>query len=60
MARGKTGAGARAWLYNSKTNQVEGQSYKLNFLCKNNIIEYEALLFGLKLLKRVGAKRYYV
>jgi len=57
---GKTGVGVGVWLYNSKTNQAKGYSYKLNFLCTNNITEYEALLLGLKLLKRVGAKRIYV
>lgn len=36
---------------------VQGtHSYKLNFHCTNNIAEYEALLLGLKLLKKLGAK----
>lgn len=51
---GKTRAGAGVWLYNSKTNQAEVHSYKLNFLCTNNITEYEALLLGLKFLKKVS------
>ena len=57
---GKTGTRAGVWLYNSKTNQAKGNSYKLNFLCTNNIAEYDALLLGLKFIKRVGAKRIYV
>lgn len=32
-------------------------SYKLAFDCTNNVAEYEALLLGLQVLKRSGAKR---
>jgi len=42
------------------TNQAQVYSYKLIFLCTKNIAEYDALLVGLKLLKKVGAKRIYV
>ena len=38
-------------------NNSKGNSYKLNFQCTNNIAEYEALLLGLQLLKKLGAKR---
>ena len=36
---------------------AEVHSYRLNFQCTNNIAEYEALLLGLHLLKKSGAKR---
>jgi len=32
-------------------------SYKLAFDCPNNEVEYEALITGLKILKKLGAKR---
>jgi hypothetical protein len=32
-------------------------SYKLAFDCTNNMVEYEALVLGLKALKEMGAKR---
>ena len=50
---GKAGSGAGVWIH--KTNQ--GHSYKLDFQCTNNIVEYEALLLGLHLLKNIGAKK---
>jgi hypothetical protein len=42
---------------NSKERYIEIHSYKLNFHFTNNIVEYESLMLGLKLLKRIGAKR---
>jgi hypothetical protein len=53
----KEGAGAGVWLHNHRNRYSENHSYKLNFQCTNNIAEYEALMLGLKLLKRVGAKQ---
>jgi hypothetical protein len=32
-------------------------SYKMVFECTNNMVEYEALILGLKVLKELGAKR---
>jgi ribonuclease HI len=52
----KEGAGVGFWLHNHRNRYSENHSYKLNFQCTNNIAEYEALMLGLKLLKRVGAK----
>jgi hypothetical protein len=52
----KEGVGAGVWLHNHRSRYSENHSYKLNFQCTNNIAEYEALMLGLKLLKRVGAK----
>lgn len=53
----KEGFGARVWVSNSGNNHVEGNSYKINFQCINNIAEYQALILGLQLLKNIGAKR---
>jgi len=52
----KYGSGARIWVVNIGNNQAEGQSYSLNFQCTNNIAKYEALILGLHLLKKLGAK----
>jgi hypothetical protein len=49
--------GARLWLHNHRSSYSESHSYKLNFQCTKNIAEYEALMLGLKLLKKVGAKQ---
>jgi hypothetical protein len=48
--------GSRVWLHNHISRYSESHSYKLNFQCTNNVVEYEALILGLKLLNKVGAK----
>jgi ribonuclease HI len=53
----KEGAGVGVWLHNHRNRYSENHSYKLNFQCTNNVVEYEALMLGLKLLKKVGAKK---
>ena len=53
----KTNAGAGVWMCNTEKNHTESISCKLNFQCSNNIVEYESLLLGLCLLKKLGAKR---
>ena len=53
----KNNAGAGIWIHNIENNHTEGHSYRLNFQCSNNIAGYEALLLGLHLLKKLGAKR---
>lgn len=53
----KLGAGAGVWIYNLENDHAEGHAYRLNFKCTNNMVEYEALLLGLKLVKRLGAIR---
>jgi ribonuclease HI len=53
----KEGVGAGVWLHNHQKRYSENHSYKLNFHCTNNVAEYEALMLGLKLLKKVGAKQ---
>lgn len=56
----KSSLGAGVWVSNSGNNHVEGHSYKLKFHCTNKIAENDALLLGLQLLKRLGAKRIYI
>jgi hypothetical protein len=53
----KEGDGAGVWLHNHRSRYSESHSYKLNFQCTNNIVEYESLMLDLKLLKKVGAKQ---
>lgn len=53
----KLGAEAGVWVYNLQNDHAEGHAYRLNFRCTNNMAEYEALLLGLKLVKRLGAIR---
>ena len=53
----KEGSGVGVWVSNPKTRHTESHSYKLNFQCTNNIAKYEALMLGLQLLKKLGAKR---
>ena len=44
-------------MHNLEKNHAEGHAYGLNFRCTNNMAEYEALLLGLKLVKKLGATR---
>lgn len=53
----KLGAGAGVWVHNLENNHDEGHAYRLNFRCTNNMAEYEALLLGLKMVKKLGATR---
>ena len=53
---GKIGSRAGFWLYNPITNQAQGYSYKLKFMCTNNIAEYEALIIGLNTAKDKGIR----
>lgn len=52
----KASSGESVWVSNSGNNHAERHSYKLNFHCTNNIVEYEVLLLGLELLKKLCAK----
>ena len=45
------------WIYNLENDHSEAHAYNLNFNCTNNMVEYEALLLRLKLVKRLGAIR---
>jgi len=53
----KLGAGVGVWVHNLENNYAQGHAYRLNFGCTNNMVEYEALLLGLKLVKKLGATR---
>ena len=53
----RTNAGVGVWITNTENNRTECISCKLNFQCSNNIAEYESLLLGLHLLKKLGARR---
>jgi ribonuclease HI len=51
----KEEAGTDMWISPPKVDS-KLYSYKLAFDCTNNMAEYEALIFGLKVLKELGAK----
>ena len=53
----KRNAGARVWIHNAKIDYAESHAYNLHFKCTNNIVEYEALILGLNLLRKLGARR---
>ena len=44
-------------MHKLEKNHAEGHAYRLNFRCTNNMAEYEVLLLGLKLVKKLGATR---
>ena len=52
----RLGAGARVWIYNLENDHLEGHAFKLNFQCTNNMAEYEALVLGLQIVRKLGAK----
>jgi ribonuclease HI len=43
------------WI-NHPTGDAKLCSYKIIFECTNNMVEYEALILGLKVLEELGAK----
>lgn len=57
--------GTRIWIWvripffvpNKVPSNMRVCSYKLAFECSNNEVEYEALIFGLKILRKLNAKR---
>lgn len=56
----KLGAGVGVWIYNLENDHSEGHAYRLNFKCTNNMAKYEALILGLKLVRNLGVKRFFV
>lgn len=62
-AVGKDGVGIGIWIRspvfqpNKVPSNVKICSYNLAFDCSNNEAEYEALIAGLKILKKLNAKR---
>jgi ribonuclease HI len=55
-SRGTLGAGATAVLL-APSKVRTCYAARLDFRCKNNIAEYEALLLGLRKLKTMGIRR---
>ena len=53
----RLGAGAGVWTHNMENNHSEGHAFRLNFKCTNNMAEYEALILGLQMVRKLGAKR---
>jgi ribonuclease HI len=51
----REGEGVGVWINHPK-GDLKLCSYKLVFECMNNMAEYKALIFGLKVLKGLGAK----
>ena len=53
----KRTAGAGVWIHNIESDYAESHACNLHFKWTNNIVEYEALILGLNLLKKLGAHR---
>ena len=53
----KLGEGAGVWITNMETNHSEGHAFRINFKCKNNMAEYEALILGLQIIRNSRGKR---
>ena len=56
----KEGAGAGITISAPYFIEQTNFSYKFYFNCTNNVAEYEALLLGLQILKKMQAKRVYI
>jgi len=65
-ASGREGPRIGVWILgpldqpNKILPNVRLSSYKLEFECSNNEAEYEALIAGLKILKKLGEKKTFV
>ena len=44
-------------IHNMENIHVEGHAFRLNFKCTNNMEKYEALILGLQMVRKLGAKR---
>ena len=53
----KLGAGAGVWIHNMENNYAEGHYFRLNFKCINNMVEYEALILGMQIVRNLSGKR---
>ena len=53
----RLGVGVGVWIHNMENNRAEGHAFRLNFKCTNNMAEYEALILGLQMVRKLGAKR---
>ena len=52
----RLGAWARIWISNLENDHSEGNPFRLNFKCTNNMEEYEALVLCLQIMRKIGAK----
>ena len=43
--------------YETQSDYAESHACSLHFKCTNNLAEYEALILGLNLLRKLGAHR---
>ena len=50
------GAGAGVWIYNLENDYSKGHAFKSNFKCTNNMAEYEALVLGLQIIRKLWDK----
>lgn len=53
----RLGACARVWIHNMENNHSKGHAFRLNFRCTNNMAEYEVVILGLQMVRKLGAKR---
>ena len=56
----KAGAGAGVTISAPYYIEQTSYSYKFYFNCTNNVAEYEALILGIHILKKLQAKRVYI
>ena len=45
------------WVHNTESDYTKSHAFNLNFKCTKNIAEYEALILGVNILKKLGARR---
>jgi len=55
-ATSREGAGSGVWINPPKIGKKK-ISYKLSFVCTNNMVEYDTLILGLNTLKELDARR---
>lgn len=53
----RLGERAKVWIYNLENDHSKGHAFKLDFKCTDNMAEYEALVLGLQIVRKIGAKR---
>jgi len=52
----RLGVRAGVWIHNMENNHAKGHAFRLNFKCANNMAEYESLILGLQMVRKLGAK----
>lgn len=46
---------AGVWIHKMENNESDGHAFRLNFKCTNNMVEYEALILRLQMVRKLGA-----